>query len=73
MWFRIPGIDCFYSADIVGIKPKRPQVAYFVEINFLANRILDLPRPMLELEVDSVLLLLTLTEVRIVKTEEEQH
>jgi hypothetical protein len=71
--FRIPGINRFYSDGIVGIKHKRPQVAYFAEINFLANHISDLSRPMLQLEVDSVLLLLILNEVRIVKTEEDKR
>jgi hypothetical protein len=72
-WFRIPGINRFYYAVIVGSKPRGPQVAYFSEINFLANHISDLSPPMLQLEVDSMLLLLILNKVRIMNTEDEQH
>lgn len=53
--------------------PTLRQVAYYTEISFLANHISDLPQRTLQLEVDSVLLLLILNEVRMVKTEEEQH
>jgi hypothetical protein len=67
--FHIPGVNRFYSASIFEGKPKPNgrQVTYFAKLNFLANHISDLPWSILQLEVDSVLLLLILNEVRVVK------
>lgn len=52
---------------LLELNPKHRKLLTSTEINFLANHISDLSRPMLQLEVDSVLLLLILNEVRIVQ------
>lgn len=66
-WFCILGIDRFYFSGTAGSEFKRAQVAYFSGRNFLANHNPDPSQRMLQLEVNTVLLLLILNEVRMAK------
>jgi formate-dependent nitrite reductase membrane component NrfD len=60
------GLIASISLILLELNLKHRKLLTSTEINFLANHISDLSRSMLQLEVDSVLLLLILNKVRIV-------
>jgi hypothetical protein len=65
--FVLLGSIASIPLTLLELNPKHRKLLTSTEINFLANHISDLSRSMLQLEVDSVLLLLILNEVRIVQ------